>query len=220
VRPLSFDHPTAVELVREQLDVFVAAARSFSEYDLLGASRVHGWSRLEVVVHSRLGIEEMVGVCAMQVDEPCDHDAASYWASFAADDDDQVPHILWMRRTATAYNRPEGALRHLDDVAAMLRVALDRMPDHPVLFQGKTMTSGDFLATWVVELAVHQLDLGEQAGHPTPGSLTAVRRTVESIADVDLPPTWDDEDAALIALGRVPLPDAVPELGGVLPLSI
>jgi hypothetical protein len=162
----------------------------------------------------------MVGVCAMQVDDPCDHDAASYWASFAADDDDQVPHILWMRRTATAYNRPEGALRHLDDVAAMLRVALGRMPDHPVLFQGKTMTSGDFLATWVVELAVHQLDLGEEAGHPTPGALTAVRRTVEAIADVDLPPTWDDEDAALIALGRVPVPDDVPELVAVLPLSI
>ena len=220
MRPLSFDHATAVELMREQLDVFVAAARSFSEYDLLGASRVHGWSRLEVVVHSRLGLEEMVGVCAMQVDDPCDHDAASYWASFAADDDDQVPHILWMRRTATAYNRPEGALRHLDDVAAMLRVALARLPDHPVLFQGKTMTSGDFLATWVVELAVHQLDLGEEAGHPTPGSLTAVRRTVEAIADVDLPHTWDDEDAALIALGRVPLPIDVPELADVLPLSI
>jgi hypothetical protein len=220
VRPLSFDHATAVDLMREQLDVFVASAQSFSEYDLLGASRVYGWSRLEVVVHSRLGLEEMVGVCAMPVDDPCDHDAASYWASFTADEDDQVPHILWMRRTATAYNRPEGALRHLDDVAAMLRVALGRMPDHPVLFQGKTMTSGDFLATWVVELAVHQLDLGEAAGHPTPGSLRAVRRTVEAIADVDLPPTWDDEDAALIALGRVPLPGDVPELVAVLPLSI
>jgi hypothetical protein len=82
------------------------------------------------------------------------------------------------------------------------------------------MTSGDFLATWVVELAVHQLDLGQGAGHPTPGSLTAVRRTVEAIADVDLPERWDDEDAALIALGRLPLPDDVPELAGVLPVSI
>jgi hypothetical protein len=220
VRPLSFDHATAVDLMREQLDGFVAAARSFSDYDLLGASRVHGWSRLDVVVHCRLGLEEMAGVCAMQVDGDCDHDAASYWASFAADDDDRVPHIMWMRRTSTAYNRPEGALRHLDDVAAMLRVALARMPDHPVQFQGKVMTSGDFLATWVVELAVHQLDLGEEAGHPTSGSLQAVRRTVEAVADVDLPETWDDEDAALIALGRVPLPDTAADLAGRLPLSI
>jgi hypothetical protein len=220
MRPLSFDHETAVDLMREQLDVFVAAARSFSEYDLLGASRLHGWSRLDVVVHCRLGLEEMVGVCAMQVDGACDHDAASYWASFAEDDDDRVPHIMWMRRTSTAYNRPEGALRHLDDVAAMLRVALVRMPDHPVLFQGKTMTSGDFLATWVVELAVHQLDLGEGAGAATPESLQVVRRTVEAVADVDLPETWGDEDAALIALGRVPLPETAADLAGRLPLSI
>lgn len=220
MRTLSYDHATAVGLMREQLDVFVAAAESFSEYDLLGASRVHGWSRLDVVVHSRLGLEEMAGVCAMQVDDPPDHDAASYWASFAADDDDRVPHIMWMRRTTSAYNRPEGALRHLNDVAAMLRVSLPRMPDHPVLFQGKTMTSGDFLATWVVELAVHQLDLGEQAGHPAAGALHAVRRTVEALADVDLPPTWSDEDAALIALGRIPLPDGASEFAAVLPISI
>jgi hypothetical protein len=220
VRPLSYDHATAVELLRGQLDAFVAAAESFSEYDLLGASRVHGWTRLEAVVHSRAGLEEMVGVCAAQVDDPPDHDAASYWATFAAADDDPVPGILWMRRTATAYNRPEGALRHLRDVASTARIALEGMPDHPVLFQGKTMTSGDFLVTWVVELAVHQLDLGDDAGHPTPGSLRAVRRTVEALADVDLPDEWDDETAALLALGRVPLPDTAGAFADQLPVSL
>ena len=109
MRSLSYDHATAVELLRPELDAFLAAAESFSDYDLLGASRVHGWSRLEVVVPVRAGLEEMVGVCAAQVGAEPDHDAASYWASFAADDDDGIPHILWMRRTATAYNRPEGA---------------------------------------------------------------------------------------------------------------
>jgi hypothetical protein len=108
VRPLSYDHATAVGLLRPQLDAFVAAAESFSDYDLLGASRVHGWSRLEAVVHVRAGLEEMVGVCATQVEAEPDHDAASYWASFAADDNDAVPQILWMRRTAAAYSRPEG----------------------------------------------------------------------------------------------------------------
>ena len=42
MRPLSFDHAICVELMREQLDVLVAAARSFSEYDLLAAARGHG----------------------------------------------------------------------------------------------------------------------------------------------------------------------------------
>jgi hypothetical protein len=220
VRLLSYAHREAVELLLAQLTSFTDAARQFSEYDLLGAARVHGWSRLDTVVHVRAGLEEMVGVCAAQVDDPPDHDAASYWASFAADHEDPVPHLLWMRRTAAAYQRPSGGLRHLEDVVATARLALRRMPDHPVLFQGKTMASGDFLATWVVELAVHQLDLGEGAGRPTPGALSAVRRTVEALADTDLPSTWTDEEAALIALGRSPVPADAAHLDGVLPVSL
>ncbi len=220
MRPLSYDHATAVELLIGQLGAFVTAAESISEYDLLGAARVHGWSRLDTVVHVRAGLEEMNAVCAAQVDGPPDHDAASYWASFATDDDDPVPHILWMRRTAAAYTRPSSALRHLEDVAAMARLAVGNLADRPVLFQGKTMTSGDFLATWVVELAVHQLDLGEPAGPPTAGSLSVVRRTVEAVADVDLPATWTDEQAALVGLGRSPVPDDAGHLREVLPISL
>jgi hypothetical protein len=221
VRPLSYDHTTSVALLREQLTAFVDAAESFSEYDLLAASRCHGWSRLDAVVHVRAGLEEMVGDCAAQVDDPPSHDAASYWETFATDrNDDPVPHILWMRRTAAAYNRPSGALKHLRDVAATADHVLGRMPDHAVLFQGRTMSSGDFLATWVVELAVHHLDLGDGAGRPTDGSLHVVRRTVEAIADVDLPAAWRDDDAALIALGREPLPDDARELARVLPVRL
>jgi hypothetical protein len=125
-----------------------------------------------------------------------------------------------MRRTAAAYTRPSGALRHLGAVGANARLALGHLPERPVLFQGKTMTSGDFLATWVVELAVHQLDLGQAAGPPTPGSLSVVRRTVEAVADVDLPATWTDEDAALVGLGRSPLPDDAGHLADALPISL
>jgi len=39
------------------------------------------------------------------------------------------------------------------------------------------MTSGDFLATWVVELALHELDLGA-GGRPTPPGLGLARRTI------------------------------------------
>jgi Mycothiol maleylpyruvate isomerase N-terminal domain len=221
VRRLSYSHTTAVGLLREQLTAFVDAAEAFSELDLLAASRCHGWSRLDTVVHVRAGLEEMLGDCGAQVDDPPSHDAASYWESFAtAPDDDPVPQILWMRRTAAAYNRPSGALRHLRDVAATADRVLRRMPDHAVLFQGKTMTSGDFLATWVAELAIHHLDLDAAAGRPTDGSLQVARRTVEAIADVDLPEAWLDEDAVLIALGRAPLPDGAGNLSDLLPLRL
>jgi hypothetical protein len=222
MRALSYDRETAASLMLDQLSSFTDAARSFSEYDLLGSALVHGWSRLDVVVHVRAGLEEMNAVCAGRGDGTPTHDAASYWADSDSDDDidDPVPHILWMRRTASAYARPSSALRHLCDVAGMSRLALSTLGDETVLFQGKTMAPGDFVATWVTELAVHQLDLGPAAGHPTAGALGVVRRTAEALADVDLPAEWDDESAALIALGRRPLPADGADLAGVLPLSL
>lgn len=220
MRPYSVDHDTAVAALGEQLTGFVGAAESYDDLDLLGPSLCHGWSRLDLLVHVRLGIEEMAAVCAARVDAEPDHDAASYWRSFAEDDDDPVPHILWTRRTASAYARPGDVFRHLRAVVGLAEVALPAMPDHPVLFQGKVMTSGDFLATWVVELAVHQLDLGPGSGSPTPASLAVVRRTVEAVADLDLPATWDDERAALVALGRTPVPDEAAHLRDLLPVSL
>jgi hypothetical protein len=126
-----------------------------------------------------------------------------------------------MKRTAMAYNRPSASLRHLTEVVDLGRIALGRMPDHPVLFQGKTMTSGDFLATWVVELAVHHLDLDvDEVSHPRAAALAVVRRTVEAVADVDLPAQWSDAEAALVSLGREPLPADADHLAGVLPISL
>lgn len=221
MRPLSYDHATSVGLLREELAAFVNAAAAFSERDLLGASRCHGWSLLDVVVHVRAGLEEMTAGCAAQAAGPAGHDAASYWASSAdGGEDDPVPHILWLRRTASAYTRPASAVRHLETVGANLNLALAAMPDQPVLFQDKAMSSGDFLATWVVEVAVHHLDLSGATGGPTAESLHVVRQTVEAVADVDLPAAWDDQQSALISLGRVPLPEDAGSLVGTLPVAL
>jgi hypothetical protein len=78
------------------------------------------------------------------------------------------------------------------------------MSEGNVRFQGKRMASGDFLATWVVELAVHQLDLGLDG--EAPSGLAWTRRTLEAIAGSDLPSDLDDRSAVLIGLGRVPCP--------------
>jgi hypothetical protein len=69
------------------------------------------------------------------------------------------------------------------------------------------MRSGDFLATWVVELAVHQLDLGIE--HDEPSGLEWTRRTLEAIAEADLPPELDDRSAVLVGLGRIATPPGV-----------
>ena len=79
------------------------------------------------------------------------------------------------------------------------------------------MHSGDFMASWVVELAVHQLDLGDDASGP--GGLAWTRLTLEAIADADLPTGLDDRSAVLIGLGRVQCPPSV-RLAPSFPVSL
>lgn len=221
MRPLSVPHQEAAGLLRAQLSDFVAAASLPSDLSLLGASRCHGWSRLDVVVHVRAGLEEVVGGCAAQTDRAPDHDAASYWSLSLADgqDHDPVPPILWLRRTASAYGRPHAAVRHLRDVVARLGPALERMPDQPVEFQGTVMASGDFLTTWVVELVVHQLDLDVDAP-PRLEALALARTTVEAVAGAGLPAALDDRTAVLVGLGREPVPEGGPDVVPEFPLAL
>lgn len=95
-------------------------------------------------------------------------------------------------------------MTHLKDVATGAGSAVRSLQEGQVEFQGKRMRSGDFLAIWVVELAVHQLDLDIDGDEPV--GLDWTRRTLEAIADADLPPGLDDRSAVLAGLGRVPPP--------------
>lgn len=202
MRNLSFPHVEAVELLARQTADFQTAAASLTDMELLAASRCHGWSALDVVVHVRMGLEEMA-IGAARVDDEPSHDAASYWVDHPDDrGDDPVSHILWLRRVASSYGRPSAAVRHLEDVARSAKAVVRSMSEGAVEFQGKRMLSGDFLATWVVELAVHQLDLGIEQDAPC--GIEWARRTLEAIAEADLPAGLDDRSAVLVSLGRVP----------------
>ena len=70
------------------------------------------------------------------------------------------------------------------------------------------MSTGDFLATWAVELAVHHLDLGRELDlAPPPGTaLRLARATVEALAGQPLREAWSDTDAVLVGTGRRPPP--------------
>jgi hypothetical protein len=218
MRALTFPHGDAAEVVCDQAREFTAAIGRCDDLQLLGSSRCHGWSRLDVVVHVRLGLEEMVmGTASSSTEEP-DCDAASYWGSHPDDRDiDPVPHILWLRRVASAYTRPTGAVEHLTTVTSGMVTAVRSMSEGVVEFQGKHLYSGDFLATWAVELAVHRLDLA--LDQDSSSGLCWVRKTLEAVADEDLPRDLDDRTAVLVALGRIP-PTAQMQLGGAFPVTL
>lgn len=186
------------------LDAFRLAVGSLDDMTLLGASRCHGWSRLDCVVHVRVGLEELLAGCAAQVDDVPDTDAASYWTAWDDQaEDDPVPGILWTRRTAGAYARPTNVAEHLGMVTDGLRATVTRMPETPIAFQGCVLTSGDLLATWAVEVALHHLDLGDVDGMPGPDptALHLARRTAGALGRPVRSVTTDTE-AVLAGWGR------------------
>jgi hypothetical protein len=209
VRTLSVDHDTGRHAFLAQLDRTTTALATLDDHALLTPSRCHGWSALEVAVHLRTGLQELLGGVVSPTDATPDRDAASYWAAFppaadSSDDRDEVDAILWTRRTASAYGRPRGAVQHLLDTAEPLRAAVGALADGRVAFQGHVLTTGDLLATWAVELVVHHLDLGPLVATTPPDqrALRIARRTVEALLGAELPPGWSDERCVLLGTGR------------------
>lgn len=202
----------------ESIHAFVRAVESLSEYDLLGPSRCHGWSRLDVMVHVIAGWQELLGGMVSLVASEPTVDAASHWRAFAAEygSDDPVPSLMAQRRRAAAYERPASASAQLTDVAAALLRGVDGFPDRPCFWQGHVFAPGDFLAVWAVEDVVHQLDL--LSGEPPPQSaLRIARRTIEALVEAPLPTSLSDEEVVLIGTGRLPVPDVLGPLGPRLP---
>lgn len=174
------------------LDQFLDAVEPLDDHALLGASRCWGWSAVDVVTHVRLGLEE-VAACLLTAgtcDAAPDRDAATYWLTQPpGSSTDAVAGLVAIRRVASSTRVPSGALVPLQRVTGALRSAAHRLPDGVLAFQGCVLTTGDFLATWAVELAVHQLDLAREVdvAPPPPGALDLALRTVDALSQAGLP---------------------------------
>ena len=179
---LTVDLETGRRAFVESVRGFVAAVDDLDEWSLLGSSRCHGWTRLDVVVHVVAGWQEMLGGFVSPVDGPPTVDAASYWPAFEEQEaDEPLDALLAQRRRTTAYARPDSARAQMHDVAdAVLRGAAS-CADRPLLWQGHVFTAGDFLAIWAVEDAIHQLDL--LGARPVPSS--ALSLAGATVAELD-----------------------------------
>ncbi|WP_170219262.1 maleylpyruvate isomerase N-terminal domain-containing protein [Nocardioides litoris] len=201
---LGVETDEAREACAASVEGFVRAAAGLDELELLGASRCHGWTRLDVVVHVIAGWQEMLGGLVSPVDGEPTVDAASYWRAFAEQygDDDPVADLMAQRRRTASYARPASATAQLRDVGEALLRGVRSCGERHLTWQGHVFTPGDFLAAWAVEDAVHHLDL--LADEPVPASaLRLARATVEALAPEPLPATWDDVDVVLAGAGRV-----------------
>ena len=216
---LSVDFRAGATAFADSVEALLRAVAELSEYDLLGSSRCHGWSRLDVVVHVIAGWQEMLGGLVSPVASAPTVDAASYWTAFSADfgDDDPVATLMSQRRRTAPYARPADAVAQLRDVAEAVLRGVRSLPNAHLRWQGHVFTAGDYLAVWAVEDVVHHLDL--LVTEPAPASaLGLARASIEALAGAPLPASWNDVDATLIGTGRVPVPADAGPLSDRLPV--
>ncbi len=180
---LTVDLETGRAAFADSVTAFVEAVAAFDEWDLLGASRCHGWSRLDVAVHVTAGWQEMLHGFVSPCEGPPTVDAASYWPAFDEEyaDPDPIVSLMAQRRRTAAFVRPESARAQMRDVAdAVLRGAASCGEGHR-LWQGHVFTAGDFLTIWAVEDAIHQLDL--LGDHPVPATALDLARATVAYLD-------------------------------------
>src|SRR4051794_19583712 len=168
---LSVDAETGRRAFAESVTSFVRAVDGLDEWELLGASRCHGWTRLDVVTHVLAGWQEMLGGMVSPVRAEATVDAATYWPAFAEEfaSEDEVAVLMSQRRRTAAYATPGSATAQLRDVAAALHRGVDSLADQCYLWQRQVFAPGDFLAIWAVEDVVHHLDLLSEVPAPATG---------------------------------------------------
>jgi Mycothiol maleylpyruvate isomerase N-terminal domain/Domain of unknown function (DUF4111) len=192
------------------LDRLVA---SLTDQQLLSPTRCRGWAVCDLLCHLKFDMEEILVGLASPTDRPADTDFATYWEKCCTggDPDDDLATARFVRLVASAYARPTNLVGHLRKLTgAVLRQAEAADPDRRLEFQGHVVAPGDFLATWVVEAAVHHLDLVvdlPDAPPPTPPSLAVTRETLDAMLGRPTPVPWDDATYALKGTGRLPLSD-------------
>lgn len=186
----------------------------------------------DVLTHVHLGLQEMFLGLASPADGDPDVDTASYWRTQAVTrelGDNQFAHIRYVRALFSAIRRPTGVLDQWRATTSALARLVAVSPSRVLDFQHYRMRTGDFLATWSVELAVHHLDLrpdGSALASPQVASaaLRLTRETIEALLEESLPTDWSDQRAVLIGTGRVrpdraarerlgPIADRLPALG-------
>jgi hypothetical protein len=201
------EHARGIRACAGALRALLAAADGLTDEALLAPSRCAGWSRLDALVHVHLGLQEMLLGVVTPTDAEPDVDAASYWRSDPPSNDDSadpIDQLGYLHRLSSAYRRPRGMVGHLRVTAEGLTGAVLRMPEGAVRFQGHVLTTGDFLASWATELAVHHLDLDLDAGAPgpDPDALTLARQTAEALTGRALD-ARSDTDAVLRGWNRL-----------------
>jgi len=206
------DHEVARTIFLDELAALLQACEGLDDVDFVAASRCRGWTVGDVLVHVHLGLQDMLLGLVSPTESPADTDATSYWRHQVPTNDpeaDALAGVRFVRLLGAAYRKPSGVVGHMRPTASGVTTVVRGLSSGSLHFQGHVLTTGDFLATWAVELVVHHLDLGRElhVGAPATAAMSLTVATVEALLGGPLPAEWSQELRILAGTGRVKLND-------------
>ncbi|MEV4640256.1 maleylpyruvate isomerase N-terminal domain-containing protein [Actinoplanes sp. NPDC049548] len=184
-----------------------AVVAELGDADLLLPTGCRGWTVADLLLHVTLDAQRALVALHTPAEGPPDVDFVSYWRDFPSGDDADAAaaHGQWVRRAASAFERPSGVVRLWTETAgAAVHAASTADPAAFVSTQGHVLAVPDFVATLVTEAVVHHLDLIvhlRDAAGPSEEAVGVALSTMEGLAG-PLPARWSTAEALRKSTGR------------------
>lgn len=199
-----------------------------SDEDFARPSGCAGWLVRDLVCHLVIDAQDVLITLVTPADTEPTRDAVTYWTVAQTPPTGDDPLDALIVRLAAAYEEPWLLKFHLDDVgSAAGRAARLADPDLRVSTQDEVLTAGDYLSAYVLEWALHHLDLVAHlpdAAGPSAEVAAGARELLERIAGAAFPSSFSDTAALLVGTGRrAPAGEEKAQLGslaGKLPLVL
>lgn len=177
-----------------------------SDEDFARPSGCAGWLVRDLVCHLVIDAQDVLITLVTPAGTEPTRDAVTYWALSQTPPTGDDPLDALIVRLAAAYGEPWLLKFHLDDVgSAAGRAARLADPGLRVSTQDEVLTAGDYLSAYVLEWALHHLDLVAHlpdAVGPSVEVLAGARELLERIAGAAFPSSFSDTDALLVGTGR------------------
>jgi hypothetical protein len=211
------DHAELVEVLADSYRRWSATVADLPAAAYLRATGAEGWCVLDLLHHQLSDAQRVLVALHTPADGPADTDRVTYWQPFGpagryvAASDSGLAGAWFTRRAAAAFGHRPDALAGLwaETAAAAVHAARGADPGLRVATQGYVLDVADFIATAVVEVSVHSLDLAVAAAdhEASPAGLAVVRGTLDGLLGVRLgdpaaPVAWSDEEYARAGTGR------------------
>ncbi|MFG1945554.1 maleylpyruvate isomerase N-terminal domain-containing protein [Nonomuraea sp. NPDC048826] len=169
-----------------------------------------GWLVRDLVCHLIIDAQDVLITLVTPANGPPTRDAITYWEVSSTPPTGEDPLDALTVRLAAAYGDPRLLRFHLDDVGSAAGRAAELADPHAlVTTRDEVLSTGDYLAAYVLEWTLHHLDLVAHLPSvpgPPEEALARSRQMLETIAGTPFPtsfPTsFTDEETLLIGTGR------------------